>query len=70
MGTRPSSPRQLSLLEDEAKRARMERMEYTIDGIRRRFGHNAISQALLRFDKKLGRINAKADHTIHPIGFM
>ncbi len=58
--------RQLSLLEDEAKH---ERMEYTIDDIRRRFGHCAIGRGLLMLDDKLGKLNAKADHTIHPIGY-
>ena len=62
--------RQLTLFDDEVKRERMERLEYTVDDIRRRFGHNAISRAILAMDKKLGKLNAKADHTIHPIGYM
>jgi DNA polymerase-4 len=64
------SPRQVSLFEDEVKRERLERLEFTIDDLRRRFGYDSISRAILRFDEKLGRINAKADHTIHPIGYM
>ncbi|MDR1065338.1 MAG: DNA polymerase IV [Oscillospiraceae bacterium] len=63
-------PRQLTLFEDEAKRGKSERLEYAIDDIRRRFGHHAIDRALLRLDDKLGRLNPKADHTIHPVGYV
>ena len=62
--------RQLSFFEDEARRERAERMEYVIDDIRRRFGHFAIDRAFMRSDRQLGKLNPKAEHTIHPIGFM
>ena len=62
--------RQLSLLPDDARREKEERMEYVIDDIRRRFGHKAINRALLAADDKLGKLNPKADHVIHPIGYM
>ena len=62
--------RQLSLFEDEAKRDRAEKMEFVIDDIRRRFGHFAIDRAFLRCDQKLGKLNAKEEHIIHPIGYL
>ena len=62
--------RQLSLFADEQRREKAERMEYAIDDIRRRFGHYAIDRALLLLDDKLGKLNPKADHTIHPVGFL
>ncbi len=62
------SPRQLMLLEDEAARERMERLERTVDDIRRRFGHYAICRASCTRDKTLN-INPKEDHTIHPVGY-
>jgi DNA polymerase-4 len=62
--------RQLSLFEDETRRARLERLEYTIDDLRRRFGHRSIGRALLAVDQKLGKLDAKADHTIHPVGYL
>ena len=65
-----NSTRQFSLFEDEEARQRRERLEYTIDGIRRRFGHYAIDRALLRFDTLLGREDAKSTHVIHPIGYL
>jgi DNA polymerase-4 len=62
--------RQLSFWDDEAKRERLEQLEYAIDGIRRRFGHRSINRALLAIDSKLGKLDAKADHIIHPVGYM
>jgi DNA polymerase-4 len=62
--------RQLSLFEDEQKREKTEKIEFVIDDIRRRFGHHAINRAILLSDEKLGRLNPKADHTIHPIGYI
>ena len=62
--------RQLSLFEDEAKRERIERMEYVVDDIRRRFGHFAIDRAFMRADPKLGKLNPKDEHVIHPIGYL
>jgi DNA polymerase-4 len=61
--------RQLSIFDDGAKRERLERLEYTIDDIRRRFGHHSINRALLAIDNKLGKLDAKADHIIHPLGY-
>ena len=62
--------RQLSLFEDEGKRERAEKLEYVIDDIRRRFGHSAINRALAQVDPKLGKLNAKDEHVIHPIGYL
>jgi len=62
--------RQLSMFEDEKRRDRAEKLEYVIDGIRNRFGHYAIDRALLHLDSKLGKLNAKEDHVIHPVSFL
>jgi DNA polymerase-4 len=60
---------QLSFFEDEILRARRETIEYTMDGLRRRFGHHSIDVGLMGLDRKLGKLDAKADHTIHPVGY-
>ena len=60
---------QLTLLEDEQRRARLERLEYTVDALRRRFGHNSVQRALLLQDRPLGALNPKEDHVIHPVGY-
>ena len=62
--------RQLSLFEDDARREKAEMLEHTIDTIRRRYGHYAIDRALLRLDDRLGKLNPKEEHTIHPIGYL
>jgi DNA polymerase-4 len=62
-------PRQISLFGDESGREKAEKLEFAIDDIRRRFGHGAIGRALLLSDSALGRLDPKADHTIHPTGY-
>ena len=62
--------RQLSIFEDEIRRDRRETLEFTIDTIRRRYGHYAIDRALLHLDSKLGKLNPKDEHVIHPIGYL
>ena len=64
-----TTPEQLTLLEDENQRKRREQLERTVDDIRRRFGHYSIGRAINSLDPTLGRINPKADHTIHPVGY-
>lgn len=64
-----TTPKQLMLFENEAGREKQERLERTIDDIRRRFGHYAIYRSVVEFDSTLQHINPKGDHTIHPIGY-
>ena len=65
-----STPYQLCLFEDETKHERLEKLEYAIDDIRRCYGHYAIDLAFMRLDPKLGKLNPKDDHTIHPISYL
>ena len=60
---------QLSFFEDETKRQRLEDRDVAVDGIRRRFGYHSIGMALTRKDDKLGRLDAKSDNTIGPVGY-
>jgi len=64
------SIRQLSIFGDEEKRRARERLEYAIDDVRRRYGYFSIGRALLSTDGKLGRLDAKADNVIHPVGYL
>lgn len=64
-----TSSKQLTLLEDETSRERLERLERTVDDVRRRFGHYSICRASCTLDKTLHNINPKEDHTIHPVGY-
>jgi len=63
------SPVQFTMFEDPAKIAKLERLERTVDDIRRRFGHYSIVRAVTTSDKTLTNINPKDDHTIHPVGY-
>jgi DNA polymerase-4 len=60
---------QLSLLCDEKKRDRRMKLEKTVDDIRRRYGNLSIQRAVLLIDRRLGTMNPKDDHTIHPVGY-
>jgi len=62
--------RQLSVFTDEIKRDKRERLEFAIDAIRERYGHFSIDRALLRLDEKLGKLNPKEEHVIHPVGYL
>lgn len=57
-----TTPVQLSVFEDEARREQRERIERTMDDIRRRFGHYAVCRASATVDKTLQNINPKDDH--------
>lgn len=64
-----SSPQQLTLLEDGVQRERQERLERTVDSLRRRFGYHSICRAVCTMDKTLNNIDAKGEHIIHPVGY-
>ena len=63
------APHQVNLFLDEEKRKRAESLEYTLDSVRRRFGHNAIRRATLHLDPTLTNLNPKQEHTIHPYSY-
>ena len=60
---------QLSLLEDDKRRERFEKIDRAVDDIRRRFGHYSIARAIMSTDPTLRQFDAKGDHTIHPVGY-
>lgn len=64
-----AAPLQLSLFGDEEHRQKQERIDRTVDDLRRRFGHFCIQRAAVLADRPLGGINPKGDHIIHPVGF-
>lgn len=51
------------------KHEKLERLEHTVDDIRRRFGNYAVQRASLLADVRLSRFNPHDDHTIHPEGY-
>ena len=59
---------QLSLLNDDKKRDRQERLDRAVDDIRRRFGHYSIALAVMSTDATLRQFDAKGDH--NPPGWL
>lgn len=62
-------PVQLDLFMNEAKRERQEKLDRAVDDIRRRFGYFSIQRAFMYRDRLLMNLDAKGDHTVHPVGF-
>ena len=64
------TPVQLSFFDsDLEKRIHQEKLERAIDGLRARFGHQAMLRGILYADPVLGMLNPQEDHIIHPVGY-
>lgn len=60
--TRESDFMQLSFLPEAVKRQNQMTIEHTIDDLRARYGHTAVTRGILFTDKALGSVNPKDDH--------
>ena len=60
---------QTSLLDDDTKREKWERIDAAMDRLRQRYGYMSIRRAVTCADPELGRINPRDDHTVHPVGY-
>ena len=58
-------PVQLDLFGNQEKKEKLEKLDRTVDEIRRRFGYFSIQRAAMYQDKVLSRLDA-GTHTIHP----
>ena len=61
-------PVQLSLLRDETRRDKRERLDRAVDAVRERYGYGSVQRALVHTDPALGGIDPTS-HTIHPVGY-
>ncbi|TQI66715.1 DNA polymerase-4 [Clostridium sp. KNHs216] len=61
-------PRQLTIFEDANKAVDKEELERVINALRGRYGNKIIQRAIMYTDKELSGVDAKKDHTIHPVG--
>jgi DNA polymerase IV len=59
--------RQLSIWDQE--NGRSERLERTVEDLRRRYGHFAVQRGLMLQDTRLSNLAPKEDHVIHPVSF-
>ncbi len=67
--TPSGSPCQLNLMNDERKRERMERLDRSLDSLKRRFGTFCVRPATLMKDTALSGFSPKEEHIIHPVGY-
>ena len=64
-----AAPLQMDLFGAGQEQLRRERLDTTVDGLKKRFGTNAVRPAVLLQDPELSGCDPKHDHTIHPVGF-
>ena len=57
---------QISLTEDYQKRKKLERLEDTVESLRRRFGRNSVNRGIVLKEKKMEELNIKEGHIVHP----
>lgn len=60
---------QMSLYADDQRRDKWERIDRAVDHLRQRYGYMSVRRALLDTDPRLGHINVRDDHTVHPVGY-
>ena len=64
-----TNPLQMSVLEDEKQREKLENLNKTVDWLRSRFEHFCIQRASVLYDRPLCGINPKGDHIIYAVGY-
>ena len=64
-----STPVQCSIFEDSERQEKRERLERSVDDLRRRFGHYCVGRAVCVSDPTLRNISPKDDHVIYPVGY-
>ena len=64
-----STPVQCSIFEDSERQEKRERLERSVDDLRRRFGHYCVGRAVCVSDPTLRNISPKDEHVIHPVGY-
>ena len=59
----------MNLFMEQEKREKLELMDRAVDDIRRRFGYFSVQRAMMYQDKLLSNLDAKGNHTVHPVGY-
>ena len=62
-------PVQLDLFGNQEKKEKLEKLDRTVDEIRRRFGYHSVQRAFMYQDKVLSSLDAQKSHTVHPVGY-
>ncbi len=63
-------PVQDDLFGDAEDVHRRERLDLTIDELRRRFGNKCVHRTVELTDEAMGSLDIKRDNTVHPVGFL
>lgn len=63
-------PVQDDLFGDAEEVHKRERLDLTIDELRRRFGNRCVHRTVELTDETMGSLDIKRDNTVHPIGFL
>ena len=63
-------PHQISFLQDEERLMQNEKLDKTLDVLKKRFGNYIVRPAVLLNDRDLSSFNPKDDHVIHPVGYL
>lgn len=64
-----AAPEQTDLFGVSARREKQAALDAVMDKVRRKYGFAGIKRGLVDSDLGLGSLNARDDHTVHPIGF-
>ena len=65
-----TEPVQHDLFGDANRIALMERLDLSIDALRRRFGNTCVRRGVELTDEAMAGLDIKRDNTVHPIGFL
>ena len=57
-------------LAGEARRERRETLDASLDGLRRRFGHQVVQRGIVLSDTAFAAVNPREEHLIHPIALL
>ena len=63
------APEQLDLFVNQKELDNQRKIDRTVDDIRSRYGYHSIRRGLTGLDDKLGMLNAREEHVVHPVGF-
>ena len=63
-------PHQISFLQDEERLMQNEKLDKTLDVLKKRFGNYLVRPAVLLNVRGLSSFNPKDDHVIHPVGYL
>lgn len=63
-------PVQMDLMGGATRRLNLEKLEKSVDDLRRRYGHQAVRRGVELTDERYAQVNPKEDQLIHPVGVL